>query len=315
MHACVVDIKRQSCRKPTLLLMVGGGKLCPEVLRATLAHEFPGVPVVGGAAAGVISMSDLGCTGLEVGLLAFLDPAVTPRLHFTTDLQEGDFAGGKRLGLDAQGSHTAEAAVLLLYDSVRSFNPRQLHLAAPLLDGFYSAWPGPRTAVGGGLLTDLNMSDSWMLLDGQVRHHSAAALVFPPGVTMSVEVLRACRPVSTYMTITRIEGAQVFELDGLPALEVIEERIGGPLLDGAGRPTRVLTIGEKLDDPWELGDPEDFVNRLILTGDRATGSITLFEPDFVEGSMVQLMQHDGETMVEAARQGALAAQRPLEPVS
>ncbi|WP_338929160.1 FIST C-terminal domain-containing protein (plasmid) [Roseomonas mucosa] len=113
------------------------------------------------------------------------------------------------------------------------------------------------------------------------------------------------------MTITRIEGAQVFELDGLPALEVIEERIGGPLLDGAGRPTRVLTIGEKLDDPWELGDPEDFVNRLILTGDRATGSITLFEPDFVEGSMVQLMQHDGETMVEAARQGALAAQRPL----
>lgn len=157
------------------------------------------------------------------------------------------------------------------------------------------------------MLTDLNLSDGWMLLDGSVRRHAAAALVFPPGVSISTEVLHACRPVSAYMTITRIEGAEVFELDGDPALDVIEERIGQPLVDSAGHPTRILTLGEKLDDPWEVGSPEDYVNRLILTGNRSVGSVTLFEPDFSEGTMVQLMQNDSQIMLDSARDGALAA--------
>lgn len=50
-------------------------------------------------------------------------------------------------------------------------------------------------------------------------------------------------------------------------------------------------------------------NRLILTGNRDTGSITLFEPDFAEGAMVQLMQNDNELMLAAAREGAVAAMR------
>lgn len=307
---CIEDMRRQCDAVPTLVLLFGGGKLGPEVLLATLNQMLPGVPVIGGSAAGVIASSALGCTGLEVGLVAFFDPAVTPKVHATYDLLESDYAAGRQLGMSARRAHPAPAAALLLYDSVRAFQPRRLHLAGSVLDGFRDGWQQDAVVVGGGLLTDLNLSDGWMLLDGRVRRHAAAALVFPPGVSISTEVLRACRPVSAYMTITRIEGAEVFELDGAPALDVIEDRIGQPLIDGAGHPTRILTLGEKLDDPWEIGSPEDYVNRLILTGDRTTGSITLFEPDFSEGAMVQLMQNDSQIMLDAARDGAIAAMRP-----
>ena len=39
------------------------------------------------------------------------------------------------------------------------------------------------------------------------------ALVFPPGLRASTAILHGCRPVSTFMEITRIDGAEVLELE------------------------------------------------------------------------------------------------------
>lgn len=304
---CDDAMRQQTLAMPTLLLVFVGGKHNPAAILATLTQYFPGVPVVGGSAAGVIGATEFGYSGLEVGIVAFFNEATTPRVYTTHALEESDYDGGRMLGTAARREHNDSSLVLLLYDSVRSFEPRQLHIAGSVLDGFQSGWREDDSVVGGGLLTDLNLTDSWMLLDGAVRRHAAAALVFPPCVTAATVVLRACRPVSTYMTITRIQGAEVFELDNRPALEVIEARIGQPLIDPAGHPNRIMTLGEKQDDPWEDGSPDDYVNRLILTGNRDNGSITLFEPDFAEGTMVQLMQNDNDLMLTAAHDGAVAA--------
>ncbi|QDD96897.1 FIST signal transduction protein [Roseomonas mucosa] len=306
---CDDALRQQTLAAPTLLLVFIGGKHNPDTMLSTLTQYFPGVTVVGGSAAGVIGASECGYSGLEVGIIAFFNAATTPWVHTTHALEQSDYGGGRMLGADARREHNDSSVVLLLYDSVRSFEPRELHVAGSVLEGFESCWREVGSVVGGGLLTDLNLTDSWMLLDGAVHRHAAAALVFPPCVTATTVVLRACRPVSTYMTITRIEGAEVFELDNRPALEVIEARIGQPLIDVAGHPNRIMTLGKKLDDPWEDGEPDDYVNRLILTGNRDTGSITLFEPDFAEGAMVQLMQNDNELMLAAAREGAVAAMR------
>ncbi|WP_265548239.1 FIST N-terminal domain-containing protein [Roseomonas mucosa] len=166
---------RQHCdAPPTLVLLFGGGKLEPEVLLETLNQTLPGVPVIGGSAAGVIATSALGCTGLEVGMVAFFDPAVTPKVHATYELLESDYEAGRQLGMSARGTHAPASAVLLFYDSVRAFQPRQLHLAGSVLDGFRSGWQREALVIGGGLLTDLNLSDGWMLLDGSVRRHAAA---------------------------------------------------------------------------------------------------------------------------------------------
>ncbi len=54
------------------------------------------------------------------------------------------------------------------------------------------------------------------------------------------EILHGCRPVSAFMEITRIEGATVYELDGEPALKVIERMLGLPIGGGAGRNCRSL---------------------------------------------------------------------------
>jgi hypothetical protein len=161
--------------------------------------------------------------------------------------------------------------------------------------------------VGGGLLTDMNMTGAWVF-DGQgVSKHVAVALVFPPGIEAETAILHGCRPVSAFMEITRIEGATVYELDGEPALKVIERMLGLPIGGGRGQELSLMaTLGQKQGDPYAPYDEKSYVNRLILSANSEQGSITLFEPDFERGAMVQIMSRDNGLMLDSVKRGVEA---------
>ncbi len=159
-------------------------------------------------------------------------------------------------------------------------------------------------------MTDLNLSDGWVFDGHGVRKHAAVALVFPPCVRASTIVLHGCRPVSTFMDITRIDGAEVFELDGERALDVIERRLNLTFgTSSAQHLSLIATLGQKQGDRFADYDENAYVNRLILTTNRDSGSITLFEPDFALGSKVQIMSRDSELMLQSVRGGVVNANR------
>jgi hypothetical protein len=109
------------------------------------------------------------------------------------------------------------------------------------------------------------------------------------------------------MEITRIDGATVHELDGQPALAVIERMLGLPIGGARGQELSLIaTLGQKQGDRYAPYDENSYVNRLILTADQRTGSITLFEPDFAEGSEVQIMSRDNMLMLDSVRRGVQA---------
>jgi len=295
---------------PTFLLVFVGGKHAPEGVLNTLKARYPHVPVAGGSAAGVITQHGFGYTGLEIGIAAWYDKATTPRLYVTDKLLEGDYEGGRELGLRARADNNADAPIILLYDSVHTAEPRKLHAAASLLAGFRAEWGDTNLdLVGGGLLTDLNLTDGWVYTGTEAQRHAAVALVFPRSFESRTSILRACRPVSVYMEITGINGAEVAQLDGRPALDVIEEHMGRPLVGANGEITEIMTLGQKFGDPFDPGTPEDYISRLIIAADLERRSVTLFEPDFAAGTYVQLMASDNEIMLESARDGAAAARR------
>lgn len=299
--SCCEQLRRATPMCPSILLVFGGGKHTPEVILETIAGFYPQSCVVGGACAGIIVTESSSCAGSEIGMVAFLAEDISPKAYCVDMLAHGDLEAGHQLGRLVRDQHAPDAAVLLLYDSVLSFEPRQLHSAGYLLQGFQTEWPGAMAAMGGGLLTDLNLTDGWILLNGEVRRHAALALVFPGSVTGDAIILRAARPISSFMAVTHIEGAEIFTLDDRRALDVVEEHLDAPLTDTAGHPSRIMTLGLKLGEQWESGTPDDYVNRLIVTADREKGSVTLFEPDFYEGALVQLMQNDPTIMLDMAR--------------
>jgi len=303
--------------QPRLVLAFCGGKHAPDEVLAQLRSAWPDTPVVGGSAAGAIGYDGFGYSGLELIVAAFNDPDITPRALIETGLDNGDFAAGERLGRQVAAAARPGATVLLLFDSVAVPGQFQLHHASSIVEGFEAGLQGlPVQLIGGGLLTDMNLSDGWLFDGAQVRKHAAAALVFPSTVAASTVVLHGCRPVSTFMEITRIDGAEVFELDHEPALTVIERMLGTTLGGGEGHDLSLLaTLGQKHGDPFAPYNEDDYVNRLILTSNRAQGSITLFEPDFRAGAKVQIMSRDNSLMLQSVRDGVARANAGIDPAT
>jgi hypothetical protein len=296
---------------PDLLLAFVGGKHDSQAALSALHGAFPNVPMTGGSAAGAITLAGFGYTGFELGLIAFYGADVTPAVITTTALLEGEAIAGEHLGRLVRDRTADGAAVLLLFDSVASAAPLRLHPASQLMAGFQSGL-GDRLlhVVGGGLLTDINISGGWMFVDGAVRMHAMAALIFPPDIRASTAILHGCRPVSSFMNITKIDGAEVLELDGEPALTVIERMLGLELGTTSGQElSLVATLGQKQGDPFAPYDENNYVNRLILQANPARGSITLFEPDFAVGTRVQIMSRDNVLMLESVERGVAALGR------
>ncbi len=300
--------------QPVLLLVFCGGKHDPAAALAALRAVYGATPLVGGSAAGAIGCGELGYSGMELGIVAFLASDVVPRIHVTHNLLAGEAQAGEALARDLAGQAADDAVVLLFFDSVASTVPLRLHYASAIVEGFHAGLGGKTVnLIGGGLLTDLNLSDGWVFDGEGVSKHAAVALVFPPNVRAETVVMHGCRPVSSFMEITRIDGAVVHELDGEAALTVIERMLGLRLgsTDGSDL-SLVATLGEKHGDPFAPYDENAYVNRLILGADRASGSITLFEPDFRRGTRVQIMARDNALMLDSVRHGtaAVRARRP-----
>ncbi len=291
-----------------LLIAFVGGLHDPGAALTALAAAFPGAEIAGGSAAGVITRAGFGYGGLEIGLVAFPPGEMTPRLVVADGLLEGEIAVGERLGRQIAAIATDDAPVLLLFDSVAVGAPLRLHPASLLVAGINAGLASrPVHLVGGGLLTDLNLTGGWLFDGNAVRRHAAAALVFPAGVEATTVICHGCRPASSFMRITRIDGAVVHELDGLPALGVIEQRLG--LAAGSSSSQALLTLatlGQKQGDPFAPFDENLYVNRLIVHGNQADGSITLFEPDFEVGTTVQIMTRDNALMLDSVARGAEA---------
>ncbi len=292
--------------EPRLLLTFCGGKHDPRAILAELRGRFgEDVPIVGGSAAGVIWRDGFGYSGLEVGIAAFVSSDIVPKIAVTHDLQSGEQAAGAALGARIAEVADDGSVVLFFYDSVASQAPLRLHPASAIVEGLQTGLAGRSVRlVGGGTLTDMNLFDAWVFDGRHVAKHAAVALIFPPNVTEETAILHGCRPVSTFMEITRIDGAEVFELDGEPALGVVERMIGLSLVDAKMQELSLIaTLGEKQGDPYAPYDENSYVNRLILRTNHASGSITLFEPDFRRGTRVQIMSRDNSLMLDSVRDG------------
>jgi hypothetical protein len=290
---------------PAWVLLFCGGKHDPAAVLAGLRGVVGPLPVVGGSAAGTVTSAGFGYSGFEVAVGLFPVALGFPEILVDGGLLKGEAAAGRRLGDGLRGIADDNRVVLLFYDSVAATSPPRLHPASLLVEGIYEGLGAGRPhLVGAGTLTDMNLSDGYVFDGTRPRKHSAVAVVLPTGITAETAILHGCVPVSSFMTITKIEGAEVFELDGRPALDVLETMLGIDAADDDGRALSLMvTLGEKHGDPFADYDENRYVNRLILQVAADRRSITLFEPDFRLGSIVQIMSRDNGLMVQSVRNG------------
>lgn len=302
---------------PAWAVAFSGGRHHGPTVFAAMRDGLAGIPVVGGAAVGTITRHGIGYSGFECAVAAFPASLGMPTILAEGGLDRGEAAVGERLGRRIRESAHPGAVVILFYDSVRSAPPPVLHAGSRLVEGIYAGLDGfDIHLVGGGTIADVQVTASYVF-DGRVStHHAAVAVILPPALAAETVILHGCVPASSFMEITRVEGAVVHELDGRPAIEALERMLGMPIDDRRAQDLSLrVTLGEKHGDPFASYDESAYVNRLIVAADPGSGALTLFEADFRAGARVQFMARDNDRMLASVKRGTKALMGRLDGTS
>lgn len=290
-------------QEPGWLLAFAGGRHDPDALLDGFRAEFGEIPIVGGSGSGIISSAGSHISGYECGVLLFAKSLTDSAILTAPGLDIDETAAGRELGRQLRALDLKpERVVLLFYDSLKSSPPPVLHLGSRLLDGLHEALGDqPPLILGAATLSDLDMSDSYVFDGLGITRHTAVAVVLPAEFTGHSTIMHGCLPASDFLEITAIDGARVLELQGQPALKVVEDRLGITREAlSARQPLPLLTIGEKHGDLYAPFNDDQYVNRLVVAIDPADESLILFEADFHVGSLIQIMSFEPRRMIESA---------------
>lgn len=181
----------------------------------SLSDRFPGVPLAGCTAGGVIGGGDEIEGRSAVSLLAGVLPGVEVRVtHLTPrDLDPGRLEPGfwgRLLGV----TQAHQPSFLLLADPLSCDTER-------LLSSMDTAFPAA-TKVG-GLASGARTGQRNALLANQTIAEAGVVVVSLVGdVAVDAVVAQGCRPLGAPMVVTRSERNLILELDGKPAMEAFD---------------------------------------------------------------------------------------------
>jgi hypothetical protein len=288
-----------------------------RLLRAVRAIVGDSAKIVGGGAVGVITNDRLGFEGCQVGVAVLASDAIVVRTFVESGLDAGANSEndvGRRLGARIRGglvrgapplelptrSHPAspgssalpddDSSLFIMYESVKSSlaGGPLLNMATPFLEGVgaeLGTWP---PVIGLGLHGDPRWRPGAQYFDDRLETQSAVAVLLSGAVRMSTMTANALMPMSTYREVTAADGPAVLEIDGRPALEVIEELVGSDLRwqDYPLAITLGVNGGDKFGDFRE----EDYANYLCVAVDRERRALVMSDTYLRAGTQVQLMR-------------------------
>jgi small ligand-binding sensory domain FIST len=226
----------------------------PERVAATL----PGATVLGCTAHGVIggrlevedrpavAMVGARLPGVEIAPFALDESAVEEELDVPVD-------------------PASDPTFLLLPDPFTS-EPESL------VEAFDRRYPG--AVVLGGLASGARRPGDHRLFLGDRSHRAGAVGVALSGnLTVETVVAQGCRPIGQPMFATRVKGGVLYELDGRPALEVLQELCEGLCPKDRELLRSALFLGIAMREAREVYRPGDFLIRNLIGADPRCGAL------------------------------------------
>ncbi|MCD4690934.1 FIST C-terminal domain-containing protein [bacterium] len=281
-----------------------GGNHDPFAFLRSVREVVGDGTLIGGMTVGVITNEKAGYGGYEAGVAVVSSDTIRFEPLAVGRLNEGEIEAGEEFGhMMAEQTDTNAQGALLLYDSIKSEDPWAVNLGSQLIKGVERAFDGPHIPIlGGGVMKDYQWREAPVFANGEALTQHASGVLIKGDCHVHHAISHGCEPVSDYHTITSIDGPVVHELDGRPALQVIEELIG----EGAGKDWQqyslLITLGANYgNDPYGDFNEKEYLSRLIAGVNPENGSLILFESDFGPGEKVQVMRRSNEQMLSSAR--------------
>jgi hypothetical protein len=273
----------------TLVLLFGATDCLndPAALGKVVA-KYPRSKVVGCSTAGEILGRSITDGGI-VGAVSRFDSTRVRICSAPIPSSSESRAAGRAI---AEGLTAADLrGILIISDGLRVNGTE-------LLRGLTAALPA-NVVVTGGLAGDgSRFQQTWTLREGRpVSGWVSAVGFYGDGIRIGHGSKGGWDIFGPERRVTRSRGNVLFEIDGLPALELYKRYLGDL---AAELPSSALLFPLSLRRTQDLNDS---VVRTILSIDEDERSMT-FAGDIPEGSLVQLMRANFDRLVDGAQEAA-----------
>jgi hypothetical protein len=247
-------------------------------------------PLAGCSGEGVIAGGEADESNFSVAVMVIQSDELRFENALVTGLAEDSEGAGRRLAEAFGPGMQPDAAALLVFPDGITVNFDRLRAG---IEGRLDR----RLPLFGGTAGDnFAWETSYQYRDDDVVSDGVAAVLLSGRVHLTWEISHSCFPLGTERTITRASGNVIYEIDGIPVLEVIKEY----LPEGEwGQIIGNLPLGFVV--PNELSEYDEYVVRVITA--QIEDGITL-PTEVAEGSAIWIMRRDQEKIGDGVRETA-----------
>lgn len=185
---------------------------------AGIRSVLGGIPLVGCSTQGISRNGGVDEVERVVGVAVLSVPGLVARAGRADDLSADPYAAGRRLA--EQVGPEDGCPLLVWYDPLTGCNVEQL--LAGLADG------GRALVVGGGAGQPWGpMYRTYQYLGGEVTSDTVVGLHLGGTVDLIHDLTHGTDPLGLELEVTGSDGNVITEIDGVPALQVWTEQLGG----------------------------------------------------------------------------------------
>ena len=301
-------IKNGKIQRPALVIAFCSGQVDHEEffkgLQIVVGNQ---VPIIGGSAIGIITNESLSYEGYPAGAAIIESETIQLKVASANGLDKNAKLAGQKLAKKLSDSIDGRL-LLLFYDSIKNTptetTPPVINASPPLIEGVEETLKSSVPIIGGGIIGDYEFNHTKQFCGSYVDDQRAVGALLGGNFSPYYGIMHGCTPKDgIYHTITKIEGPVIYEVDGKPIVNLIDDQYGNK--DWRKQvPVGRLTIGVNHGEKYGTFKEENFVNRLI-TGVLPNGDgIVIFEPDLKEGTEILFMLRNNKMMIESTRKNS-----------
>jgi hypothetical protein len=273
--------------KPDFVFMFASLGYDQRSLLQAVREATGGAPLCGCSGEGTINGDDADESNFSVVIMAISSDELRWHKGLVTGLSGDSWAAGQLLAQSLSSDLGADTVGLFVFPDGIMVNfasflaGLQAHLPA---DRFLPLW-------GGAAADNFAMSQSYQFCDDEVASDGVAYTLLSgeaqPASTIGIGYI----PIGGERTVTRSEGNVIYEIDGKPTLEVLQEYLPDYALAEDWQ-SYAITFALCFRAPSYIKD-EEYVVRTILSVDEGDGSATV-QTEVQEGTSVWFSSRDQE---------------------
>jgi hypothetical protein len=292
-------LENAGLEKPDFVFMFATVGYDQRSLLQAVREATGGAPLCGCSGDGTIDGDDANESDFSVVVMVIASDELRWHNGLATGLGADSRVVGRLVAQSLSSDLSADAVGLIVFPDGTTAN----------VDYFFAGLEGNLSSerflpIWGGCSADnLTLSQTYQYCDDEVVSDGVAYALLSGEAQPAWAIGNSYIPIGGERTVTRSQGNVIYEIDGKPALEVLQDYLPDrALADHWDR--YILTFGLCFKAPSYMKDQE-YVLRAVMSVNKADGSITV-QTEISEGTSVWFSSRDKETV--AAGLDRVAAQ-------